>query len=431
MCIISICPKGTIKNSEKVLKFIEIGFDNNKQGSGYMFKRHNDTFVNIRKGFFDLQTLLNSIKIDNLQIEDELVIHHRIGNVGNINNENTHPFVISKKHTEIINQNIKIDKPALVHNGTFRNISIYNNLDKDYSDTYAFTRYIIGNKNIMSLLLEDQELFENTLEPLLNSSRLCFLFPDRDLIKIGKFIEDEGYFHSNEGYFKINTYNYGGYNSYSRNYWDDDYDNYNNKKIIVNNTPKITQNNITNSTIKNNLGLNNSKFKIILLDNLTIKLDKFNYEHFWVCNKKDIDQEKPKYTFKHIENYDPDSYALYTSLKTTDVLKCNDIRTGVLTEKLLTDYYYIPKVIHYQLYQEYKNLIDIKESVGKNTYKKLESILFKNINVLKNNEDKIFYSKTGVFQTKKVLIMYKDYLKNFILLNKFEVDKLVDMSFSD
>lgn len=432
MCVISICPKGTEKYSEEVLKFIEMGFNNNRQGSGYMFKRHNDTFVHVKKGFFVLQDLMDSINNESLQVEDELVIHHRIGNVGSINKENTHPFIISKNHIEIIKEDVRSDKPALVHNGTFKNITLYNNLDKDYSDTYAFSRYIISNKNVMNLLLEDQELFENTFEPILNSSRICILFPDRDLIKLGKFIEDNGYFHSNEGYCKSNVFNRGGNQYWWEEEWE--YDNYGGRKTINNEikNPIVTSNNSLNASIKNDtsVGVNNG-FKSIFLDETMVTLDKYNHKHFWVCEKSMVKNPKPKYIYKSIENYDPDTYSIYTTLKSYREGISDAILTGVPTEKLLKEYYYIPKPSHYKVYKEFKELIDIQEPVGKNTFKKLEYLLNKKMNTFKKNDEQIFYHKIGLFRTKQALIMYKNYLKSFVLIKHFEPDEPVDMSFSD
>lgn len=243
MCLLSVLPKGTEKYNDEVSKFIRQGFECNGDGSGYMFKRHNTNTITLRKGYDNLDKLLLDLKEDNLQVEDELVIHHRIRSVGFINAKNCHPYVISNNDLEINTTNITIDKPCLAHNGTFKGISQLEDKDfNQYSDTYAFCKYFLSNPYIMKFLKEDSFNFKFLFKNILNSSRVAILMPDRDVLMLGDFIENKGYFHSNEGYCE-KVYNRGGINYYGNeidygndniNNIIDDYLSFDIKDIIIN-----------------------------------------------------------------------------------------------------------------------------------------------------------------------------------------------------
>jgi hypothetical protein len=209
MCLVSVCPKGKEKFNDQVVTFIKNGMSSNKQGSGYMFKRSGENVITIDKGYFDEENLISSIRERNLGVNDELVIHHRISTSGLISGSNSHPFVISDNHDEVCAQDITINKPCLAHNGCFSRLTDYMKLQPDFSDTYAFARYILSNPNIYNIMEVDYELFKTILDPIISGSRVAILFPDKDVKLIGDFKEVDGYYHSNYGYCR-STYDYGG-----------------------------------------------------------------------------------------------------------------------------------------------------------------------------------------------------------------------------
>ena len=205
MCLISVCPKGTSKNSEQVHKFITRGAETNRCGSGIMWKLNGEELVNIKKGFFNIQELHDFVTNLNLGLEDELVIHHRTRTQGETNEENTHPFIISDNHEICVALEGKFNLPMLAHNGMFSGLNRYEK--SGYSDTYAFVNGIMSRKLITELLVEDTKLFRELVDKYWGWSKIAVLHPTYDVIMVGDFVKAEDeliagafYYHSNGGY---------------------------------------------------------------------------------------------------------------------------------------------------------------------------------------------------------------------------------------
>ena len=346
MCLVSVLPKGTPKYSDEVTAFIKSGFESNGDGSGFMYKRNGKDFISVNKGFFQLPVLMQTIKNANLSDDDELVIHHRIGTSGLISNQNSHPFIISKVHSEIIKLDTITTKPALVHNGMFRDLKKYEQLNPDFSDTYAFTRYIMTNT--IDLFKNELSIFEESFKSILGWSKICVLFPDRDLIMSGTFIQEGGYFHSNNGYKNNTVRDYGGQQM--------------------------------GFPIPTGINHNLQKCSLAIIDNIpvglngyTIDLTNFNCAHFYYQKKNTFGGKK--YEILH---YDPTSltntfefdYGSYISM------------SAVITEKLNSDYNFIPKDEYKSFYVEYLSFLSkvtASKNVLKSIYKKL--ILSKQLNI--------------------------------------------------
>lgn len=198
MCLISVLPKGTVKFSDEVVSFIKSGAGSNNQGSGYAFKKAGSNLINVNKGFFNVDALIESYKNENLEVDDEVIIHHRIGTQGRIDDENCHPFIVSKDIEECVQIQTTTDKPVLAHNGMFRNLSKYDVIG--YSDTFSFANGLMGIPQIMDLYLNNKTEFEKLFKDTISYSKIVFLLPDRDLMMTGDFQEENGYYHSNAGY---------------------------------------------------------------------------------------------------------------------------------------------------------------------------------------------------------------------------------------
>lgn len=213
MCLVSVLPKGTVKYNKTVEEFIEAGFTSNKDGSGIMWKRDKDTKVSFKKGFFDLPQLQDFISALKLKEEDELVVHHRVGTQGLISKGNTHPFVITGNHDECVAEEGISDKPVLVHNGIFRHLSKYDHTE--FSDTYSFCNGLLSKKYLMDFFEDDTALFLKTFDTTLGWSKICILFPGKDLLMTGDFTLDGGYYHSNDCYKDRDWRDSGGYGRYA------------------------------------------------------------------------------------------------------------------------------------------------------------------------------------------------------------------------
>lgn len=362
MCLISVCPKGTEKNSQKVIDFIKSGADCNKQGSGFAFKRNGENTITVNKGFFEVDLLIAAIKKSKLEVDDELIIHHRIGTSGEVSIYNCHPFVISKVDKEVSAVDIVTNKPCLVHNGVFSGITNYMKLNPKMSDTYAFTRHIMSDENILNIFMNNKELFETIMDDVVGSDKLCVLYPDRDLQMYGKFVEKDGYFHSNGGYCSW-VYNRGGVETTKDS---------NRSTIGFGNrfrerhTPQFSESSksfdlttplallpaITNDESR-------KLSKIILLDSDKIDLTIDNFKHFSYIKKDIYDNasDTDKIMLFEVHNLDLNASLQATRLKETPNVTLYD---SIPTLTLLHECYFIPKGgYYYQVYDDYFKLINL------------------------------------------------------------------------
>lgn len=350
MCLISVCPAGTKKYTDEVESFIRSGFITNGDGSGFMYKKKGDSFVYVKKGFKDPLKLIEALKQAKLSDEDELVFHHRIGTSGLISAENTHPFVISNDHDTIINTNIKVDKPCIVHNGMF-SVPRFQKMNPNFSDTYAFTRYILYHT--INLFKEETQLFLDNFDQIIGWSKMCVLFPDRDLIMTGNFDECNGYFHSNQGY-KYHSHRDVGGKTESKDFiWSG-----------KTNTPKLE----LPSGILPCAPAAKCNRMPITLEGTDIIITQFNYDHFFYTNKNVKDSLA--YEF---EGFDQDALKnILWSSKSGTSLGTSGITVG--PNALKDCFYYHPKKEYEAYYKEYLKLFsELKPS--KNNMKKLFKIL--------------------------------------------------------
>ncbi len=216
-CLIIVAPQGTNKDSEIMQKAIKNGFGSNKDGAGFAYLTSRGKYVHWRKGFFLEQTLTDAIKEEGLTEKDILFIHFRNGNVGEDAIFNCHPFPITSDNILLETCQGKTDVGVLMHNGTFYK---YNSgyLNKKKSDTYEFIENFMYIPEFIALLKRDKALFEKHLDAYLGVNKIAYLFPDAGIRLVGNFLEDEGYFFSNDGYKDKTVVDRGGEN-YERNFF--------------------------------------------------------------------------------------------------------------------------------------------------------------------------------------------------------------------
>lgn len=311
MCLISVLPKGKEKYNEDVIKFITNGFNSNKDGSGIMWKRNGISSVNVRKGFFKLNEILSFIKKLKLGLEDELVVHHRVGTQGRCDAENTHPFVVSNDHKTCISVKGEFKLPIIMHNGVFRGVMRFNK--EGYSDTYSFTHALMSRKYIMDMLLEDKDLFEEVFGDYINRSKLCILFPDRDLITVNYFIEDKGYLHSNECYKDSSWRDTGGRSMNSPKVKTCNLNTQNTQNIGTKPKEALNSNQKWIMNVFADIASNQEKSKklakIIKLDDTNIKITSENCKNFYYMLKdgcKSVAGIRPDYAYL-VTRYDTET----------------------------------------------------------------------------------------------------------------------------
>lgn len=194
MCLIILCPKGTDKNSDFLKKSIRKAAITNKDGMGFMYKEGNNILVD--KGYTNPEDLIKSLETYKFSNENGLLaIHLRIGNKGAITPEMCHPFICAEEDAEISLLQGATNRPVMMHNGTFIGLT----LEKDKSDTFIFAKKFMSDENISGLFNKNTELFKEIFKSVLSVSRVLVFYPDdRDYTKVGAWIEEDGYFFSNE-----------------------------------------------------------------------------------------------------------------------------------------------------------------------------------------------------------------------------------------
>lgn len=347
MCLISVLPKGTSKSGDYVENFIISGMRSNREGSGFMYAKNGDDKVFIDKGYFDIDKLLQAIRALNLTEEDELVVHHRIGTSGKVSRENCHPFVITNEHQNIIMTKGYTFDTALVHNGIFRNIDEYMRLNPDFSDTYAFTRYIANPA--YNLMTNQPEEFQKQFSVMLGWSKICLMHPVEGIQMIGDFIQDNGYFHSNQGYKNYNYIDIGGVEQP--------------KKNSAGGGKQLTL-----PSVYDQAKINKEKLK---LTGHYININNFNATHF-IFTDPDYMADSRAYEF---HNFDEAALLNYLSSRSD--------QTGYYVgETHLKELIYHPKGAFEEFYKEYFRFI--------NTVTISKSFIKKAFNMLNSNRHKSF-----------------------------------------
>lgn len=330
MCLISVLPKGTTKYSEEVTGFLKRGMDSNRDGSGFMYKRDGGNTIIVRKGFFKFDDLIAALNSAELKDSDELVVHHRIGTSGLVSAENTHPFVISHVHSTVIQTDAKVALPCLVHNGMFSELEKYEKLNPNFSDTYAFARYIMSNA--IDLYTLETDLFKKALRSVVGGSKICVLYPHRDLRMLGDFVEDNGYFHSHRGYKPYSTYVDRGGSELPENF----------------SGGTTTKNSILQIGCGTNLQscsiAKKTSKDVLQLDGNKIDINEFNYSHF-------------VFTMKNSSSTRAFKFESYDTKAEINVLSCQ--RDGYVAthttrrEELHSDYRFHPRNVYKNYYEEY------------------------------------------------------------------------------
>ncbi|WP_432268180.1 hypothetical protein [Catenibacterium mitsuokai] len=218
MCIIAIKPSHHKMIDESI---IETMFQNNPDGSGYMYAYNNK--VHIEKGFMTLKELLNSLDSLKKKVNIEeipLILHFRISTSGKVDGATCHPFPVTSDLNALRKTHV-ITNLGMAHNGV-----IYDFEEKEsiYSDTQLFVNKCVSYLyNLNHKFLHDDRT-EKMLEPIINGSRLAFLDSHGNIYRYGEWCESDGIYYSNEGYipWTSNYYHYDS-NYYDNYYYGDDY----------------------------------------------------------------------------------------------------------------------------------------------------------------------------------------------------------------
>ena len=214
MCILILNKKGYRLPKKEILKTC---YKNNDDGCGYAFSTGKE--IIIKKGFFSFDTFYQSLKEDNKKynlFNKNVLLHFRIATSGGIQENKTHPFILTNK-SKVINRykkEIKTTDPVIGHNGIFSDYVFKNNL----SDTQNFILnflYPIYKSNLKD------NIKNHLIKQEIDTSKLIILEKDGSVKTYGDFILSDGTLYSNSSY-KEKYY----YTSYNYNYYDYDFKQY-------------------------------------------------------------------------------------------------------------------------------------------------------------------------------------------------------------
>lgn len=400
MCLISVCPKGTSKNSEQVHKFITRGAETNKCGSGIMWKINSKKTIHIKKGFFNIQELHDFVTKLNLGLEDELVIHHRTRTQGNTDKENTHPFIISADHATCVALEGEFNLPMLAHNGMFSDLREHE--VAGYSDTYAFTKGIMSKKIIMQLLEEEPTLFKKCVADNWGWSKIAVLHPKKDVIMIGDFVKAEDELVAGAFYYHSN----GGYKSYLEDKGGSSFDWGEGKQSKATRQRTST---IIPFTSNNNSAISyepaNRKLKNTHLDSKSILISKDNYNDFVILLKPNC----------HLAGLSKDEAYLILDFG-FHTCKVASPQTPHIHQYILMSYinslfYFIPKKHKEDMYKDYLILINTFD-VSKTGIKKLKDQYNRNHKM--RTDSRYIVKKLGIPIMKQSIKMFLDKIESEI-----------------
>jgi predicted glutamine amidotransferase len=184
MCVILHRQADTIVDEKDIIE----AYEYNPDGCGLMYKANGKIVA--QKGLWTLDYLLDKLhSLENI----EYALHLRIMTVGNINQQNCHPFKVGK--------NI-----YMMHNGTFK----ISQTNKDMSDTWHVAKFLQGFKLT--------EKFFDKFAEYIEYNRVLFMGP-KGIKKLGKWeILDDNYWSNLNWVGGAYSFDYKDFDSYDDYY---------------------------------------------------------------------------------------------------------------------------------------------------------------------------------------------------------------------
>lgn len=205
MCII-IAKKSGIEMPDK--RTLEICHNNNPDGSGFMYRKGGRVIIS--KGYRTTESLIAGLASHKIGSKDNLIIHFRWATHGETNEENCHPFPLSKKlkHLKSIDHETDI---GMAHNGV---IPIEPTIT-GISDTMEFAFRLLSQTTFREGIRDKTVSIFKAITYLAPSNRFAFL-TKKDFITLGEgWCNDKlGIEYSNDGYKKEKIRFSGHYSGY-------------------------------------------------------------------------------------------------------------------------------------------------------------------------------------------------------------------------
>lgn len=184
MCIIAVKPSSKQMFDDAIIKQM---FFRNRDGAGLMWTE--DETVHFKKGFMTVQEILDFVHSRNWD-GVPVVLHFRIGTAGPNNGLNCHPYPIWQSNRLEGECDL-----CMAHNGI---LSSYDPpFGSKINDTQVFVNKVLSN--LPEGFLESKGI-RHLIRKAIGTSRLCFLSKTGKITRFGNWVEDDGYFFSNESY---------------------------------------------------------------------------------------------------------------------------------------------------------------------------------------------------------------------------------------
>lgn len=242
MCLAIYKKRGVEIDEDFLRNAILSAYSFNKDGFGFAIKRSNNP--NNELEFFRTVPLLGKEKLSinecidklfskNIEKDDEVMIHLRMGTSGKIMDENTHPFICdSTTKTDNILEG-KINYPLIIHNGVFSRTA-YEVTNSDMCDTYHVAKQFFSVPIIPYLVMKKRKWIETLFNKFL-SGKVCYMSNNSKIetILLGDWpCQEKGIIFSNSSYKFSETSFTKRYNFYDSNYKNDYYENNKHEEIF-------------------------------------------------------------------------------------------------------------------------------------------------------------------------------------------------------
>ena len=230
MCIL-ICKEKNVELPSK--KRLEICFENNSDGCGFMFTRNNKLII--EKGFMDFDNFYKRLMEVDKELnlyEQNVILHFRISTSGKICGNLTHGYVVTDDYDKMKETYVELEEGiAMSHNGILpskyipsKEIQNKHNIN----DTMKFIHDVVYPLVQLDKYSVFKPFYQDMLEKEIGTNKLAFLNSNGEMTKIGNFIlGDDGVWYSNDTYEKMWWSSYSTSSTVSGSYYYGNYyDNY-------------------------------------------------------------------------------------------------------------------------------------------------------------------------------------------------------------
>lgn len=187
MCVIVYKPMGEKKVPKRIFKEC---WANNSDGAGYAIWNRDHEWWDVKKGFMSFTKFWHAYREENVQTEDIVFIHFRIGTSGGDVPELTHPFPVCDD-LEKMGELEYSAKDIVFHNG------VIGFGEKEWSDTCVAIRDFVDP---LHPYLDDDKVFDYMHEPLETLQNRWIITKGSTIFQYGDWEVENGVEYSNKTY---------------------------------------------------------------------------------------------------------------------------------------------------------------------------------------------------------------------------------------